>query len=178
MVGAFDLSEQVASGFVPSYPRWRKFDQDDRAMTALTIATRLNFGSLRPPRVLRALQSSLRLEMLVPTCLVVAVMVIAIRFYKPKAVVDAAVDKAVVKGLQTAERSGRDLHHRCAGRSSRGGRRPRAGRHGPARRPRAAHGLTAYWSCPLKPGWTTAAPPPRRCRWTPSSRADPSSFSK
>ena len=46
--------------------RWRKFDRDDRLMTALAIATPWDAGSFTPQRLLRVLQSSLLLKMLVP----------------------------------------------------------------------------------------------------------------
>ncbi len=41
--------------------------------------------------------------MLLPICLVVTVMVASIGLYTPTAVVDTALDEAVVKGLQTAD---------------------------------------------------------------------------
>ena len=72
-------------------------------MNALAIEKPWDFRSLRLPQLITALQSSLLLKMLVPICLVVAAMVIAISIYTPKAVVDTALEEAVVKGLQTAD---------------------------------------------------------------------------
>ncbi|RYC29344.1 EAL domain-containing protein [Lichenibacterium minor] len=72
-------------------------------MNALAIEKPWDPRSLRLPQLITALQSSLLLKMLVPICLVVAAMVIAISIYTPKAVVDTALEEAVVKGLQTAD---------------------------------------------------------------------------
>ncbi|RYB05339.1 EAL domain-containing protein [Lichenibacterium ramalinae] len=72
-------------------------------MNALAIAKSCDFRSLRMPQHVRVLQSSLLIKMLVPILLVVAVMVIAISVYTPRAVVDTALEEAVVKGLQTAD---------------------------------------------------------------------------
>ncbi len=72
-------------------------------MNALAIAKPWVFRSPRLPQLISALQSSLLLKMLVPICLVVVAMVIAISVYTPRAVVDTALEEAVVKGMQTAD---------------------------------------------------------------------------
>ena len=72
-------------------------------MNVLATEKCRDFWSLRLSPVMRALQSSLLLKMLMPICLVVIAMVITIGAYTPKAVVDTALEEAVSKGLQTAD---------------------------------------------------------------------------
>src|ERR1700679_2960271 len=48
-------------------------------------------------------RNSLLWSLAVPTCLVVAVVVVAVAFFAPNAVVEAALDDAVMRSVQTAE---------------------------------------------------------------------------
>jgi diguanylate cyclase (GGDEF)-like protein len=72
-------------------------------MNALALEKRWDLNAIRLSSILRLLQRSLLLKMLVPICVVVVAMVVAIGVYTPRAVVDSALDEAVVKGLQTAD---------------------------------------------------------------------------
>ncbi len=72
-------------------------------MNALAIKTYWGFRPSRVSNLVLVVHKSLLLKMLLPICLVVTVMVASIGLYTPTAVVDTALDEAVVKGLQTAD---------------------------------------------------------------------------
>ena len=72
-------------------------------MNVLAIAKPIAAGSAPWSQWLRGIRGSLLAKMLLPTCVAVVIMVTAVSLYTPAAVVDAALDDAIVKGLQTAE---------------------------------------------------------------------------
>ena len=72
-------------------------------MSAFTSDTLGEDGMLHVSTLVQFVQRSLLLKLLLPTCLVVGIIVVAISLYTPRAVVAAALEDAVTKGLQTAD---------------------------------------------------------------------------
>ena len=72
-------------------------------MSTLTAATDIFDQTARPRALLDFIRRSVILKLIVPTCIVVGIVLVAISLYTPKAVVDAALEEAVTKSLQTAD---------------------------------------------------------------------------
>ena len=72
-------------------------------MSTLTAAPDIFDQPARPRALVDFIRRSVILKLIVPTCIVVGIVLIAISLYTPKAVVDAALEEAVTKSLQTAD---------------------------------------------------------------------------